>query len=169
MSVVADYDNDRIQIFNSQGQFVRKFGFYGKRNDQMNGPVGVGLLSNGNIVVSDEGGHRLQIFDFEGNFVRIVGAGQVHCPQQLFVDSDDNILVADYSNDRIQVFYQSGDHIKCIGTGRLLNPLGVCMDPEGRVLVSESVGRIFIFSLVSPQRRGMFQSFSFLLPLVQRK
>ena len=61
----------------------------------MNGPVGVGLLSNGNIVVAEWEGDRLQIFDFEGNFVRIVGAGQVHWPRHLFVDSDENILVAD--------------------------------------------------------------------------
>jgi len=88
-------------------------------------PVGVGLLSNENIVVSENSGNRLQIFDFEGNFVRIVGAGQFKNPQNLFVDSDDNILVADHSNSRIQVFDQNGNHIKTIGTGQKLEPLGV--------------------------------------------
>ena len=74
--VVADLCNHRIQIFNYNGQFVRKFGSEGEGNGQVKYPTSVGLLSNGNIIVSENGGHRLQIFDSQGNFVRIVGAGQ---------------------------------------------------------------------------------------------
>ena len=125
---MADYGNDRVQIFNSQGQFLRKFGSFGEGHGQIMSPVGVGLLSNGNIVVSEFEGHRLQIFDFQGKFVRIVGAvmmifyasaGPVKDPQHLFVNSDDNILVY---NNRIQVFHQNGDHIKAIETGQLSYP-----------------------------------------------
>jgi len=64
---VAEYGNYRIQILNSNGQFVRKFGSKGNKNGQMNAPIGVGLLSNGNIVVVEHGGNRLQIFDSQGN------------------------------------------------------------------------------------------------------
>jgi len=84
----------------------------------MDYPFGIGLLSNGNIVVSEYGGNRLQILDSQGNCVQIVGTGQVKSPLQLFVDSDDNILVADRDNNRIQVFLQNGNHIKSIGTGQ---------------------------------------------------
>jgi len=73
---VTDAENNSIQIFNSNGQFVRKFGSEGEENGQMQSPIGVGLLSNGNIVVAEDN-NRVQIFDFEGNFVRMVGAGQV--------------------------------------------------------------------------------------------
>jgi len=73
---VADSDNNRIQIFNSEGQFVMKFGSFGRGKGQMTHTIGVGLLSNGNIVVAEFGGNRLQIFDSRGNFIRIVGAGK---------------------------------------------------------------------------------------------
>ena len=142
---MADCNNDHIQIFNSQGQFARTFGSEGAGNGQMKNPVGVGLLSNGNIVVAESDGNRLQIFDSQGNFVRIVGAGQLKNPWHLFVDSDDNILVADYMNSRIQVFHQNGNHVKTIGTGQISNPYGVCMDREGRIIVSEGGQRISIF------------------------
>ena len=59
---------------------MRKFGSWGAKNGQMYGPIGVGLLSNGNIVASGWGGNRLQIFDSQGNFVRIVGAGSSVLP-----------------------------------------------------------------------------------------
>ena len=85
----------------------------------MKGPIGVGILSKGNIVVSEWQGNRLQILDFGGNFVRIVGAGQVEGPYHLFVDSDDDILVADEGNNRIQVFHQNGNQIKTIGDGQI--------------------------------------------------
>jgi len=134
-----------FRFSNSQGQFVRKFGSWGTENGQMNTPISVGLLSNGNIVVSEYGGKRLQIFDAQGNFVLIVGAGQVDLPRSLIVDSDDNILVADYMNNRIQVFHQNGDHIKSIGTGEKSYPHGLCMDREGRIFVGEFGDRILIF------------------------
>ena len=119
---------------------MRKFGSWGAKNGQMYGPIGVGLLSNENIVVSEYEGNRLQIFDSQGNFVRIVGAGQFSSTYHLFVDSDDNILVADSSNHRIQVFHQNGNYVKTIGDGHLSHPGGVCLDREGRIIVSE-VGR----------------------------
>ena len=113
----------------------------------MDSPSGVGILSNGNIVVAEWSGNRLQIFDSLGNFVRIVGAGEVLEPQHLFVDADDNILVADSGNHRIQVFNQNGDHIKTIGAGELSYPNGVCMDGKGKIIASDcgSGQGIFIF------------------------
>jgi len=133
--------------FSILSQFIRKFGLKGDGNGQMKDPCGVGLLSNGNIVVAEWGGNKLQIFDFEGNYVRIAGAGQVRSPCHLFVDSDDNRLVADSGNECIRVFNQNGDHIKTIGTGQISRPLGVCMDREGRIIVSEGGNgqRISIF------------------------
>ena len=133
-------------MFDRNGKFLFKFGSKGARNGQTKFPVGVGLLSNGNIVVSEDGGNRLQIGDSEGNFLRVVGARQFKNPEHLFVELDDNILVADWGNDRIQVFHQNGNHIKSIGTGQDSSPVGVCMDREGRIIVSEyNLHRISIF------------------------
>jgi len=144
--VVADVNKDRIQIFNSQGQFMRKFGSIGSENGQIKNLLGIGLLSNGNIVVAENMGHLLPIFDPLGKFVRVVGAGQVKNPWHLFVDSDDNILVADAGNNRIQVFHQNGNHIKSIGTGQMSYPRGICMDREGRSIVSQAAAhKISIF------------------------
>ena len=124
---------------------MRKIGSEGEGNGQMNCPIGVGLLSNGNIVVAENSGDRLQIFDPQGNFVRVVGAGQVNDHQHLIVASDDNILVADYGNHRIQVFHQNGNLVKSIGREKISSPFGVCMDREGRVIICESASRLSIF------------------------
>jgi len=139
----------------------------------MKNPLGVGLLSNQNIVVAENDGNRLQIFDSQGTFVRIIGAGQVKDPYHLFVDSDDHILVAAAGNNRIQVFYQNGDHIKTIGSGQNFDPRGICMDHEGRILVAEGVKgqRVSIFlNWCSCIVCGFLSFFlSFFLPFFEKK
>ena len=112
-------------------------GSMGVENGQLNFPLGVGLLSNGIVVVSEWGGNRLQIFGSRGEFVREIGFGLLENPWHLFVDSDDNILVADSGNNFIQLFYRNGTHIKSIGSGRISSPCGVCMNREGRIIVAE--------------------------------
>ena len=41
--VVADQDNHRVQVFDSEGRFVRKFGSQGTAAGRFSGPVGVSV------------------------------------------------------------------------------------------------------------------------------
>ncbi len=50
---VADRNNHRIQVFDSQGNFLLKFGSYGYGDGQFGGPGGVALDASGNIIVSE--------------------------------------------------------------------------------------------------------------------
>ena len=139
--VVADYNNHCIQIFNSKGEFVRKFGLMGR--GKWSYVLSLWCWSSVEWKYCDSE-NRLQIFDSEGNFVRIVGAGRLEKSSHLFVDSDDNIIVADAGNQCIQVFHWNGNRIKTMGKGQVSIPRCVCMDREGRIIVSKG-GRISIF------------------------
>lgn len=72
--LVADYDNNRIQIFTSTGVFISKFGKSGTGIGQLSGPSGIGVdHRNGNIVVAEHFAHRVQIFTLMANrFVSLV-------------------------------------------------------------------------------------------------
>jgi len=143
---VAEINNNRVSVFDSNGQFLRKFGSHVNVNGQLDLPIVIGLLSNGNVVVVEHENSQVSIFDSQGNFVRHVGAGQLAYPFYLFVDSDDNILVADYGDGRIQVFKADGSLVKTMGSGQLSGPTGVSMDSEGGIIVCEnSAARISIF------------------------
>ena len=61
-----------VQVFDSAGNFVRKFGSEGTENGEMNIHVGVGILSTGNVVVGDYWNDRCQTFDQQGNFVCVL-------------------------------------------------------------------------------------------------
>jgi DNA-binding beta-propeller fold protein YncE len=63
---VADCDNHRVQIFDSEGNYKRQFGTKCKQADgQLYCPSGLASDAHGNLLVVD-GTNRLQVFDPEG-------------------------------------------------------------------------------------------------------
>jgi DNA-binding beta-propeller fold protein YncE len=60
---VADCDNHRVQIFDSEGNYKRQFGTEGKEEDGQ--PSGLASDAHGNLLVTDRT-NRLQVFNHEG-------------------------------------------------------------------------------------------------------
>lgn len=50
-----------VQVFNTEGEFLLKFGSNGEGNGQFNAPTGVAVDVNGNIIVADWGNSRIQV------------------------------------------------------------------------------------------------------------
>tara|TARA_B000000475_G_C15904353_1_gene409935 strand:- start:324 stop:875 length:552 start_codon:yes stop_codon:yes gene_type:complete len=61
--LVADWRNDRIQIFDKDGNFVDKFGKSGNKEGELFRPSDVTQDDNGFYYVSDWGNQKIQIFD----------------------------------------------------------------------------------------------------------
>ena len=62
---VTDRDNDRIQIFTSNGTFITAIGSQGSKDGQFNRPEGVGVdpySNTGLVYVADTGNSRIQSF-----------------------------------------------------------------------------------------------------------
>ena len=66
---VADYDNNRIQIFDSNGKFVTSWGSEGSGDGQIDKASALTIDRNGNIYLVDQSNLRIQKFDHNGNFV----------------------------------------------------------------------------------------------------
>ena len=147
--IVCESTNNRIQVFNDQGQFIRKFGTNGNGNGQFNYPWDVVVdKRNDQIVVAEHGNHRIQVFDSAGNFIHSFGSsgngdGQLSNPRAVVVDSTGNYYVADHGNHRIQVFDCNGQFIRKFGTvgngnGQLNRPCGIGILSNGNVVVCEN-------------------------------
>ena len=66
MIYVTDKNNDRVQVFASDGQFITKFGEAGTGNGQFTDPEGVGVdKETGTVYVADTGNSRVQSFKLE--------------------------------------------------------------------------------------------------------
>jgi len=59
---VADPINKRIQKFDSNGQFLTKWGSFGAGDDQFSQPAGAAVDGEGNVYVADYGNNRIQKF-----------------------------------------------------------------------------------------------------------
>ena len=65
---VTDRMNHRVQIFNSDGKYLRSFGREGNKAGEFKYPTGITFHKNGNIFVADTNNHRIQIFSGEGEY-----------------------------------------------------------------------------------------------------
>ena len=120
--------NSCVQIFSSDGTYLRSFGSKGDQEGEFDYPTGIAYLNNGNIVVADRRNNRLQIFTEQGKYLTQIGGEgnldhQFNFPQGLFVDSDGNFVVADSKNKLVKIFSPSGQFLRKFGgEGLLVNP-----------------------------------------------
>jgi len=69
---VTDTGNERVQVFASDGTFLRAFGGYGSEPGRLLEPVGIAIGPDGNVWVADSGNNRISVFTPEGEAVRQV-------------------------------------------------------------------------------------------------
>lgn len=60
-SLCCCFSETILQVFNTEGEFLLKFGSNGEGNGQFNAPTGVAVDVNGNIIVADWGNSRIQV------------------------------------------------------------------------------------------------------------
>ena len=124
---VTDFDNHRIKIFNSDGNYIRSFERQGNKAGEFYCPKGIAFHNNGNIFVADSS-NRVQIFDGRGEYVGSFGGHgnldkHTNDPWGLSLDIDGNVIVVDKGNSVIKIFAPDGKFLMKIGgKGSLKSP-----------------------------------------------
>ena len=120
--------NNRIQLFSSDGTYLKCFGNEGVKEGEFDSPTGITYSNNGNIVVADSRNNRLQIFTGQGKYLsQITDEGgdldqRFHFSWGVSTDSEGNIIVADSDSHLIKIFSQSGQFLKKFGKDLLVDP-----------------------------------------------
>ncbi len=60
---VADFQNNRVQVWTANGEFLLTFGKQETGNKQCERPTDVARAPNGDLYVVDWGNHRIQVFE----------------------------------------------------------------------------------------------------------
>ena len=141
---VTDNVNNRVQLFSSDGTYLRSFGTKGDKQGEFNFPTGIAFdIKNENIFVTDSGNHRVQLFSKQGEYLKQFGGKgsldhQLQYPHGLSVDSGGNVIVADSGNKVIKIFSPSGQFLRKIGgEGSFREPLQ-CVQYDTFLIVSDS-------------------------------
>ena len=115
MIFVADTWNGRIQAFDSEGRFLRKWGTFNVVTEEggdpysLFGPRGLAVTPAGTLLVADTGNKRIMEFTASGEAMRQVGGGGIvlgHFEEPVDIavhPTTGNVLVSDAWNRRIQV------------------------------------------------------------------
>jgi DNA-binding beta-propeller fold protein YncE len=146
---VADSGNNQIQVFDSSGPLIRKWGSDGIGEGQFDHPSGIAVDATGNVYVADSWNNRIQVFTSTGTFKTEWGSygwenGEFCNPTRIAVNAGGNVVyVADTGNHRIQVFDNLGTFItkwegSGSGDGQFSYPYGIAVDATGNVYVADS-------------------------------
>jgi len=140
---VTDKGNNRIQVFNSDGTYLRSFGRKGDKNGEFDFPTGIGFDKNDNIIVVDTDNHRVQSFSEQGEHLNTFSSKgkldhQLIGPHGLSLDSDGNVVVADRFNKLIKIFYPTGQFLRTIGGENSFAFPFCCVPYESYLVVSDS-------------------------------
>lgn len=111
---VADSNNNRVQIFESDGRFRLRFGGAQERSPgRLSWPFGVTVDAAGNVYTAEPYQHRLQKFAPTGCILATWGPSsikvqRIHLPLHMGVDAEGLLYVCDYDDtghsDRIVIW-----------------------------------------------------------------
>jgi len=159
---VADSQNNRIQKFDSNGQYLFQKGTrcvisaatppcidadgsgpLSLGDEQFFSPTGIAIDPSGNVYVADSQNNRIQKFDSNGVFLSKwgsfgLGDGKFKVISDVAVDPSGKFVYAvDKGNHRIQKFDLNGTFLSRWGSfgqdiGQFYYPLNIAVDPNGR-------------------------------------
>ena len=133
---VCDNGNKRVQILNTELDYVNCFGCHGDGDGQ---PEDIVQDRAGNLHVTDTVNNQVLVFDYRGQFLysfskKSAASEQLKFPCGICVDSDRFVYVCDYGNNCVSVFKTSGEFVTSLG--QFSNPRGIVIDDDGFVYVS---------------------------------
>ncbi|KAM6946092.1 LOW QUALITY PROTEIN: tripartite motif-containing protein 3-like [Aplochiton taeniatus] len=113
--VVADSNNQCIQVFTNDGLFKLRFGVRGRSPGQLQRPTGVTVDVNGDIIVADYDNRWVSIFSSDGKFKSKIGAGRLMGPKGVAVDKNGHIIAVDNKACCVFIFQANGKLVTKFG------------------------------------------------------
>jgi DNA-binding beta-propeller fold protein YncE len=134
---VVDHLNDRVQVFNKTGAFIRQFG-----NNCLKQPAGIAIRNSETeklVYVCDSQNDRIVIFDTTGNLVNSIDSLGLDKPWDICFDNNNNLYIADVYNNRVIELDPWHNKLLTFGihgqeAGQFKLPQGLAVSPDGKYL-----------------------------------
>ncbi|XP_026989816.1 tripartite motif-containing protein 2 isoform X1 [Tachysurus fulvidraco] len=140
--LIADSNNQCVQIFSNDGHFKSRFGVRGRSPGQLQRPTGITIHPNGDIIIADYDTKWVSIFSSDGKFKSKIGSGKLMGPKGVSVDRNGNIVVVDNKSCSIFVFQPNGKLIRKFGTRgngdkQLAGPHFAAVNQNNEIIVTD--------------------------------
>lgn len=106
---VTDTMNNRVEIFDPDGNFISQFGKHGDGPGYLARPKGIAVDCDGHIWIADSFQDRVQVFNREGQLLTYLG-GHGHFPGQfealigIAIDKENRVFTTEQYPGRMQMF-----------------------------------------------------------------
>jgi len=153
---VVDSGNNRIQLFDTRGCFLRTIGGFGFGTDQFDQPTDIWTGSLINIYVSDFNNRRILRYDRSLNFISSLESDDALDPDFQFeevkscaVNSNNDLFLLDHSENKVIKFNRHGQAERSFGAytsgvGELQDPQQLHIYKNKFVLVSDATARAIL-------------------------
>ena len=160
MLYVADSGNNRIQVIDSEGNFVSEYGVRGWRTGEFDNPtdVAINFQRTELLYVADTDNHRIQYCNLVDRiFYTMAGGGRGAADEEVDVDAqiefdlpggvsvgrNGEVYVVDTGNHRFVLFNQDGLRVLMQGSfggarQQFRDPTDLVADPHGNIYIVDS-------------------------------
>ncbi|MCO6455817.1 MAG: 6-bladed beta-propeller, partial [Pirellulaceae bacterium] len=148
---VLDAKQNRVAVFDRDGQLVQEIGGRGSDPGQFNFPAGLAVRPPFGAAVADAMNFRVQVFDGAGVLLAAFGqkgdgAGDFALPRDVAFDRDGHLYVLDNQFENVQLFEIDGRLLMAFGQegtgpGEFYLPSGITIDDRDRIWVADSYNR----------------------------
>jgi DNA-binding beta-propeller fold protein YncE len=142
---VADSGNNRVLVYDKDGNSLRQFGKFGTLNGELNYPYCITVDQNNNIYVGQFKAPRIQVFDSRGKLIRKIdesSAKTLVAPLAMTVDKLGILYVANQDGRVLVLDGKGGELLKSFANagsdfGNLNYPKGIAVDDQ-KVYVADT-------------------------------
>ena len=141
--VVVDTNDDIIQVYSSDGVFIRSFGSNSVGPGQLSGSGAIAFDPAGNLWFLDQDLRRLVQFSPTGEPMAMLEPPEIgRTPLGLAIDAAGRFYVVSHADNIISVIDPLGSLLYSWGGlgmrgGKFLNPTSIALDGDGGVYISE--------------------------------
>ena len=107
---VTDTMNNRVEIFDAEGNFIGMFGKHGDGPGYFARPKGIAVDVDGHIWVADQYQDRVQVFNRDGDLLTYIGdvhgngLGQLEALTGIAIDKQNRVFTTEQYPGRMQMF-----------------------------------------------------------------
>lgn len=140
--LVADSNNQVVQVFTSLGDCKLRFGAPGRGPGKMQRPTGLAVTMNGNYLVADYDNKWVSVFSPDGKYINKIGSNKLLGPKGVAVDKNGHIIVVDNKASCIFIFQSNGKLIQKFGSrgnddNQFAGPHYVAININNDIIVSD--------------------------------
>lgn len=126
--VLVTDKNDRVQVFDPQGNFILKWGKHGRKDGEFNYPSCIAVDDEGSIFVCDSSNSRVQVFSGEGKFLHKWGGHKKHNK----ADAAEGAEAAEGEEAG-----EGEEHVEEVQWEGMKKPMGIAIARDGTIWVAD--------------------------------